>query len=419
MTGTVRTAPAAHIGPGAASALRLRADDRLRSWTDATGERSSYAPGVPLLDAELFPRWTPAVTAGVAVVIAAGAYAQRVHTPYAALDLVLVVVAAAPWVLAMVRPLPLPVWFAVVLVATWGLVEHPTEIDFAPFFLILLVGTVATLASMRWSFAAAVVAAMPTAFLDLARRFDGSAIWVFATFFSWFFGVGFRWQLATLQQLAEAQAELAGKAAAGERQRLAYEVHDVVAHTMSVAMLHITGARLALVDGDLAEAEAGLSEAERSGREAMSEIRRSVGLLAPAADAVGAVPEEVDLDRGLADVARRFTEAGLAVDLVVDAVGPDLRVPAATADAVVRIAQEAVANAARHGDATGVAVHARRGAGHLVLEVRNRRRTATEVGTGVGTSSMRARAASVGGTCVSGPDGSVDEGWLVRVEVPV
>ena len=369
---------------------------------------------MPASDLDL-PRWTPFVTAGAAVTIGAGTFAQRAQTTSVAQDLLLVLVAVAPWVVAIVRPLPLSVWFATVVGAVSVLLLEPTPTDFSPFLLVLLAGTIAALVHPRLSFPAAVVAALPTVVLELLGQYDGSLIWAFATFFSWFFGTGFRWQLETLRQLHVAQDGLADRAAAEERQRLAYEVHDVVAHTMSVAMLHITGARLALVDGDIDEAAAGLAEAERSGREAMQEIRRSVGLLTP--NPPGAGTGTVDIGAAIAAVVQRFTEAGLIVQVNVDG-GRAGEVPTATADALVRIVQEALANASRHGDGTAVVLSTSRSATTLSIEVTNRRRSdgCRDEG-GVGTTSMRVRASSIGGECTSGPVGN--DRWLVRIEVPV
>ena len=95
-------------------------------------------------------------------------------------------------------------------------------------------------------------------------------------------GVGVRCPRADalIDHLKAAQAGLAERAAADERQRIAREIHDVVAHSLAVTMLHLTGARLAL-HRDPKEAEAALLEAERLGRESLAEIRRTVGLLAP------------------------------------------------------------------------------------------------------------------------------------------
>src|SRR4051794_11017676 len=79
--------------------------------------------------------------------------------------------------------------------------------------------------------------------------------------------------------LTEARETLAWQAAAEERRRVARDVHDVVAHTLAVTMLHITAARMAVQRGDPAEAEEALEEAERHGRSSLADIRRIVRLL--------------------------------------------------------------------------------------------------------------------------------------------
>ena len=77
-------------------------------------------------------------------------------------------------------------------------------------------------------------------------------------------------------QLREAQAGLADRARAEERNRIARELHDVIAHTLTVSLLHVTSARLA-VEHDAADAVRALAEAERLGRESLDEVRQGGG----------------------------------------------------------------------------------------------------------------------------------------------
>ena len=81
-------------------------------------------------------------------------------------------------------------------------------------------------------------------------------------------------------QLREAQAGLAERARAEERNRIARELHDVIAHTLTVSLLHVTSARLA-VEHDLDDAARSLAEAERLGRESLDEVRTGGGDAAP------------------------------------------------------------------------------------------------------------------------------------------
>ena len=99
------------------------------------------------------------------------------------------------------------------------------------------------------------------------------------TAFAWLAGYEVRSQQRLMAQLVKAQSALADQAAATERQRIAREVHDLLAHTLSITMLHLTAARLALEDTDVAEARSALLEAEKTGREALRETRQAVGLL--------------------------------------------------------------------------------------------------------------------------------------------
>ena len=87
-----------------------------------------------------------------------------------------------------------------------------------------------------------------------------------------------RHELELVEQLRAAQAGLAERARAEERNRIARELHDVIAHTLTVSLLHVTSARLA-VEHDPADAGRALAEAERLGRESLTEVRTTIGLL--------------------------------------------------------------------------------------------------------------------------------------------
>ena len=79
-------------------------------------------------------------------------------------------------------------------------------------------------------------------------------------------------------QLRQAQAGLAEQARTQERNRIARELHDVIGHTLTVSLLHVQSARLA-VEHDPADAARALAEAERLGRECLAEVRTTVGML--------------------------------------------------------------------------------------------------------------------------------------------
>jgi signal transduction histidine kinase len=109
-------------------------------------------------------------------------------------------------------------------------------------------------------------------------RDQGWGAWMAGTTLTLAAGLLIRHQLDLVRQLREAQAGLAERARAEERNRIGRELHDVIAHTLTVTLLHITSARLA-VEHDLADAARSLAEAERLGRESLEEVRQVVGML--------------------------------------------------------------------------------------------------------------------------------------------
>ena len=116
-------------------------------------------------------------------------------------------------------------------------------------------------------------------------------------------------------QLRAAQAGLAERARAEERNRIARELHDVIAHTLTVSLLHVSSARLAVENG-LDDADRALAEAERLGRESLDEVRRVVGLL----HADGSAARTVPLPGGgdLPALVERFRSAGAAATFTVE-----------------------------------------------------------------------------------------------------
>jgi signal transduction histidine kinase len=241
-----------------------------------------------------------------------------------------------------------------------------------------------------------------------AESDPGWASWCIGTTFMTFAVLVLRRQRLLVAELRAAQAGLADRARAEERTRIARELHDVIAHSLTVTLLHIAGARLA-VRFDPDDADRALAEAERLGRESLDEVRATVGLLAsPGADA--AAPPLPGL-ASVPDLVDRFRAAGEPVALTVE--GDAATVPATTGLAVYRIVQEALTNAAKH--APGSAVDVRIALGRSVrVDVDSAGRPRT--GHGLGLDGMRERAGSLGGTLTAGPGG---RGWLVRAELPL
>ena len=139
---------------------------------------------------------------------------------------------------------------------------------------------------------------------------------------AWFVGISFTTVLTvfarrlrlTVMQLRAAQDELAERSRAEERNRIAAEVHDVIGHALTVSLLHISGARLAL-DENPQEARRSLSEAERLTRESLEEVRATVGLMrTDLPDRRTPLPGADDLPA----LVESFRRAGSDVELLVD-----------------------------------------------------------------------------------------------------
>jgi signal transduction histidine kinase len=235
--------------------------------------------------------------------------------------------------------------------------------------------------------------------------------------FAWVAGTAVRAQARTAAQLATAQAAAARNQIAAERQQLAREFHDLVGHTLSVTMLHMSAVRLSLEDGEAGEALESLDQAQRAGREAMREMRQTVTLLGslPGDGPPAALPQVRDLP----ELTAGYTAAGLKVDLVIDA---DLSaIPGDVGLAAYRIAQESLSNAARHAPGSTARVQVRATPTELQLEVINDISSPSAAlpawrGGGHGIAGMTQRARLAGGAFSAGPDGGQ---WRVEAVLPL
>jgi signal transduction histidine kinase len=236
----------------------------------------------------------------------------------------------------------------------------------------------------------------------------GWASWIAGSTFAAFGLLLTRRERNLAEQLRIAQAGLADRARAQERNRIARELHDVIAHSLTVSLLHVSSARLA-VEENPADAVRALAEAERLGRACLTEVRQVVGLLRrdegastaplPGAAQLGALVEQ-------------FRRAG--ADIALDLDGDPAELTATVGLAFYRILQEALTNAARHapGAAARAALSVTAAGGVLVVDSAG----PAGAGTGGGLSSMRERAEALGGTCTAGP---APDGWRVRAEIPL
>ena len=210
--------------------------------------------------------------------------------------------------------------------------------------------------------------------------------------------------------LARRQARAAA-AIAEERARIARELHDVVAHSVSEMTVQASAVRRLLDPGQVREREA-LRIVEETGRQALTEMRRLLGLIG--ADDAGLEPQP-----GLQALERLVEEVragGLPVELRVE--GAELDLPPGIDLAAYRIVQEALANAAADPDLPATRLLVRYHGAEVELEI------ASDGDCGCGRLSdgdylvgMRERVALYGGSLSAGPTG--DGGFLVRARLPV
>ena len=242
---------------------------------------------------------------------------------------------------------------------------------------------------------------------------------------AWFLGdIVRRWQCAAAEharravELEQAREELARLAVNAERVRIARELHDVVAHSMSVITMHAGTGRLAAAR-DPDAARRALEVVEESSRTALAEMRRLVTVLR---DVDGAAPELApapDL-AGVHRLVAQVAAAGVKVDVRTD--GDLTAVPPGVSLAAYRIVQEALTNVVRHVGPTRVQLTVTVDGDLVRLEVTDSgagRMAAADVpaGTGHGTVGMRERALLYGGELSIGP--APDGGWRVAGWLPL
>ncbi len=226
-------------------------------------------------------------------------------------------------------------------------------------------------------------------------------------FLAWAAGVGIqalRQRAELLEQLtaqlAREREEKAHFAVAEERTRLARELHDVVSHGVTVMVLH-AGAARRLVDREPEQAKATLRSTEESGRQALADLRRMLGVLRGGPDPGKRRPPEGLRD--LQDLAGQVERGGLEVELVLE--GKPRELPAGLELSAYRIVQEALTNVLKHASAQRATVRVRYGERELELEVNDdgRGSCANGDGTGHGLAGLRERAALYGGALQAGP----------------
>ena len=211
--------------------------------------------------------------------------------------------------------------------------------------------------------------------------------------------------------------ERAREAVREERARIARELHDVVAHEMTVMTVQAAGARRVL-DSDPGQAAEALSAIESAGHDALTEMRRLLGLLRQdrTESALGPQPGLARLEA----LVEQMEEAGLPVDVELE--GEIDPLPAGVDLNAYRIIQESLTNSLKHGGPnTTASVFVRYEPDRLVIEIADNGRGAAGAlaernGAGHGLVGMQERAALLGGTVRAGP--RPGGGFIVKAVIP-
>jgi signal transduction histidine kinase len=339
--------------------------------------------------------------------------------PSSALDNVFTAVPVAAWIIWAFAPTVPLAAVSVAVVIPVVVVQRSGELEPVMFNVALL-----AFAAARWSpsLAAAVplgalaVATPPLVALVQNPMEVAVGIWVVAICFIWFVGRTVARQERLVVELEGTRSQLAQQALLAERRRIARDVHDFVGHGLAAVMLQVTSARHVL-RRDTDAAEEALRSAEEVGRRSMRELRRTVTLLRSddETDVAAPVPTANEIP-ALVDEARA---GGLTVELHTQ--GDLSRLPPGVGLALYRIAQEALANAARHAPRARTSLGLELAHGKVALLAE----TSGPVVAGsandrdrphYGLIGMQERATALGGEFAAGP---TPEGWRVHCELPV
>jgi signal transduction histidine kinase len=222
--------------------------------------------------------------------------------------------------------------------------------------------------------------------------------------------------LADRAALLEHERDAKARAAvAEERVRIARELHDVVAHGISVIVLQARGGKK-VISAEEAEARAAFEEIETTAQDALTEMRRLLGMLRQQDEdlALGPQPSLAHLD----ELAARVRDAGLPVDVVVE--GDVRHLPAGVDLSAYRLVQEGLTNALKHAGPARARVFVRCSGDDLEVEVADDGRGVNGSGDstgGHGLTGMRERVTMLGGQLEVGPgDGG---GFVLHARLPL
>jgi signal transduction histidine kinase len=256
-------------------------------------------------------------------------------------------------------------------------------------------------------------------------EFSGAVYFLGGVGVAWLTGYLLYRQETLVAELRGASERERAHAVVEERTRIAREVHDVIAHSLTVTILHVTGARRILAHDPERAADA-LERAEAVGRESLDSIRQVVGLLRESDDRRTGSERSGDVPlpqlSDIPSLITQYREAGLRVDASLDLDGVAAR--GTTSLAAFRLVQEAMTNTLRHapGVPVSLSIHPDEARSVIRIRVENPERDDTARlrdghRRGLGLTGMAERVRSAGGSFQIGP---TDSGtWLISAELPL
>jgi signal transduction histidine kinase len=374
------------------------------------------------------PWWTDSLLALFLTIISVGSVVfgggGRDARAIAVLDAILVPVTTLPIAVRRYRPVAV---LAITVSAETVLLLFSTRVQ-APFGVIVALYTVAARCERPVSLRAGGWAALPITVGVIVNTGPnvGRIIPKLALFaIAWVIGDNIRTRRAYLAELEARAARLERereerdeRAVAEERNRIARELHDVIAHNVSVMVVQASAGD-DLFDSDPRRARESLSAVAATGRAALTELRRLLGV----------IRTEDDHERGasyvpqpgieyLGELVRQIRETGLAVELSV--LGQPRELPEAVGLCAYRIVQEALTNTLKHADASRARVSVRYVSDALELQVVDDGRGASPVNgdsDGHGLIGMRERVGLFGGELTAAP--RAGRGYAVRARLPL
>lgn len=320
--------------------------------------------------------------------------------------------ATVSWLPSWVRVLPNVAVFAVILTLPIG---ANIAIDATVVVLLLMVADFQARDGSRTGVAVSLLAAASLPLLDSIGNTSTLLVSLFAIALGLEAGLMVRWGARAVFAERQARAEAYERATLAERDRIAREIHDLVAHSLSVTMLQVTAARRILNDlpdptGDISEAVDALSDAERIGRQAMSDIRQTVSGMS-ASRGRQPLPTAEDIPA----LIEQFRAAGQTVDFTHTGDVSSLSAPVSLG--LYRVTQESLANVVKHAGGAPAEVNLEVTARQARLTVRNLA-APVKVPTdafGTGLAGMKARIEQLGGHLTAGHGGAA---WIVQAIVP-